>query len=279
LAQPEVLVEARLGSKQVGADAAVQLEVVLSSQEGWAAGSVELVIADLDVEVLPAEVVETPGGEREVHRFSLSGPAGSYVVEPVEVVFSKGDGSTRKRESARLFFDLGSGGPQSELEGFVVLPPAKENPWPRRLMWIGLGLLLAFVLLFIWWKRPRKQAPVCPPVAPDQEALAAWAAIWSDPGLDDHARALALSQIFRRYIERVFDLPASAFTSMEVLERLEAELSEQHLGQSQRLLGATDRIKYARRGGGQALFESLDSDFRGLIAATKPTPVEEITRD
>jgi hypothetical protein len=178
-----------------------------------------------------------------------------------------------------LFFDVGDGGLQSELEGFVALPALKENPWPKRLGWIAAGFICALLFLLWWWKRPRKPVPVLPPIAPDKEALSAWAVVWNDPGLDDHDRALALSQIFRRYVERVFHLPASAYTSMEVLDRLKATLSEQHFGQSRRLLGATDRIKYARRGGGRSLFESLDSDFRELIAATKPASVEEGEND
>jgi hypothetical protein len=279
LAQAEVAVEVNLAAKQVSESEAVLVEVVLSSKAGWTAGPVDLVVDKLDVERLPAEVVETDSGEREVHQFSLTGPSGSYVLEPVEIEFSRSDGESRKRESARLFFDVGPEGLRSELEGFAELPPLKENPWPKRFVWAGLGFLLAAALLFWWWKRPRKPVPVLPPIPPDQEALAAWAIVWNDPDLDDHGRALLLSQIFRRYVERVFQLPASAFTSMEVLDQLSSDLSEHHLGQSRRLLGATDRIKYARRGGGQALFESLDTDFRELIEATKPAPVEEAADD
>jgi len=279
LAEAEVAVEVRLENKQVGSAETVQVEVVLSSRSGWTAGPVELLVEELDVEVLSAEVMETPSGEREVHRFSLSGDGGSYVLPPVEIVFSKAGEKDRVRQSARLFFDVGDGGPQSELEGFVALPAPKENPWPRRIAWIAAGVVCVLLFLFWWWKRPRKPVPVLPPIAPDKEALSAWSVVWNDPDLDDHDRALALSQIFRRYVERVFHLPASAYTSMEVLDRLEAALSAQHFGQSRRLLGATDRIKYARRGGGRTLFESLDSDFRELIAATKPSSVEEGEND
>jgi hypothetical protein len=279
LAQADVAVEVHLGAKQVAESEAVLVEVVLSSKAGWVAGPVDLVVDKLDVERLTAEVVETDSGEREIHRFSLTGPSGNYVLEPVEIEFLRSDGESRKRESARLFFDVGPEGPRSDLEGLAELPPLKENPWRRRLLWAGLGFLLAAILLFWWWKRPRKPIPVLPPIAPDKEALAAWAMAWNDPDLDDHGRALLLSQIFRRYVERVFHLPASAFTSMEVLEQLSSDLSEHHLGQSRRLLGATDRIKYARRGGGRSLFESLNTDFRELIEATKPVPSEEVRDD
>ena len=47
------------------------------------------------------------------------------------------------------------------------------------------------------------------------------------------------------------------------------ELDENQWIQSKRLLSATDRIKYARRGGGTALFEALDQDFRELISTTR----------
>jgi hypothetical protein len=275
LEQPEVAVEVHIAEKQVGAAEEVQVEVRLSAREDWLPDAFEMAVKGLEVEALEAEVMETEAGERETHRFLLSGPDGSYVLEPMAFSFSKADGQSMTRESARLFFDIGPQGLRSELEGLVELPAAKENPWPKRLFWSGVAVLLLMVALFFWWRRPREPAPALPVISPEEEALAAWAAAWNSAHLDDHGRALALSQIYRRYLERVFLLPASAFTSFEVLDALRDSLSERHFGQSKRLLGATDRIKYARRGGGRALFESLDADFRELIEAIRPKPVQE----
>ena len=41
---------------------------------------------------------------------------------------------------------------------------------------------------------------------------------------------------------------------------------------AQRLLDATDLIKFARSGGGAALFDALDADLRAVIAAMRPAP-------
>ena len=281
LAEPDVSVEVQLEEKAVAAGDELLLELHLSTREGWSFDPFELDAAGLQAEELEALVEDIPTGERAVFRYGLSGEAGSYVLGPQAFSFTGPDGETVERESSRLFVDIGADGPVSELEGLFELPPAPENPWPKRIGLLALGAFIALLVGWWWMRRPRVVPPPPPPVPADEEALAAWNRVRERTDIDDHTRALLLSQIFRHYLERIFELPASAFTSVEVLRSVKEYLNEAHWGQSKRLLTATDRIKYARRGGGVALFDALDRDFREIVAATRSRAVreEEAARD
>ena len=269
LAQPDVAVEVGVEKKAVAAGEELTFDLRITTQEGWTYQAFELDFGQLTAEELAAEVEDLSAGEQASFRFGLSGEEGSYVIAPQTFVFSGPDGQTVERESPRVFVDIGFDGPSSELEGLFDLPPAPESPWPSRLLAGLAGLAVLGLALFWWMRRPSREEPPPAPIPADREALDAWSEAYTRQGLDDHARALVLSQIYRRYLERVFQLPASAFTSAEVLREIKEELDENQWIQSKRLLSATDRIKYARRGGGTALFEALDQDFRELISTTR----------
>ena len=269
LDQPDVAVEVQVVEKAVELGEEISLELRISTREGWSFEAFELDFGRLASEEVEAVVEEEAFGEQASFRYGLSGPEGSYVIEPQAIAFSGPQGQEIERETPRLFVDIGEGAPSSSLEGLFELPPEPERHWPRRLIAVLVGLLLLAGGILLWRRRPRKETPTDPPVPADQEALKAWSDVYGRTDLDDHARALLLSQIYRRYLERVFELPASAFTTAEVLRAVRADLDDEQWGQSRRLLHATDRIKYARRGGGIALFQALDQDFRELISGTR----------
>ena len=118
----------------------------------------------------------------------------------------------------------------------------------------------------------RGEPPELPPEPPDVAALQRWEAIRRDPTLDDMARAHALSQIFRTYVEAVLTFPATAWTTSEILERLRdmAHLPTGNVPRARRLLRATDRVKYAEARPGQDLLEELDADLRAFVGSTRP---------
>mgnify|MGYP004417141571 CR=1 FL=1 len=265
----DVSVEIHLTDKRAASGEAHSLEVAINTRKDWVYQEFLIEIDGVAVEAVDSQYIESSGGNTANYRYALNAPDGSYVLEPIAFSFAGPDGELRTRESQRLFFDFGDEGPSSPIDAMVPAPPEPVSPWPNRIRWILAGMLLLALLGVLWKKRPKKQVPVVPPVPPDLEALAAWQKVQSNPDLDDHMRALLLSQIYRRYLERRFVLPASAYTTAEVLGSLRGVLTERHIGQSKRLLTATDRIKYARRGGGLALFTSLDEDLRELIASTR----------
>ena len=110
----------------------------------------------------------------------------------------------------------------------------------------------------------------------DLIALRSWRAVLADSNLDDHARALRLSEVFRGYLEAVHPLPATALTTREIVAAIYADglVPGALLDRARRLLSATDLLKFARRGGGIEFFHQLDGGFLAYVAATRPRGVE-----
>ncbi|MBK7756378.1 MAG: hypothetical protein IPI35_08210 [Deltaproteobacteria bacterium] len=208
-------------------------------------------------------------------RFTLEGEPGSYIIPPVTAEAKGPAGEVETKSVGPFYLDLGVVGPSSALEDLALAPPPPPSPWP----WV-LGALVVTGLvaaLVVWGNRKKAEArvvPPPPPLSPEEEALLAWAALRARADLDDHALALGLSSIFRRYLERVSGFPATALTTYEVLDRLSLDhrVNAAEHDRAQRLLDATDLIKFARSGGGAALFDALDADLRAVIAAMRPAP-------
>ena len=87
--------------------------------------------------------------------------------------------------------------------------------------------------------------------------------------------------ILREYIEARAGVPATKGTTNEILTHFEAhgfdgmQFDVEARMRVQRILDATDRLKFAREGGGEMFFESLDKDFEAIINATRPAPTED----
>ena len=211
------------------------------------------------------EGLELEVRQLDAHRWELTytGPPGSYVL-PGPLLSIDGEATTTPTH----YVDLGVEGPSSQLEPLAALPPPPERPlWPWFLGLAVAGFLsgAAITGVLVWRNRDLSE-PLPPPVPPDVEALKAWA---DAQGLDDHALALELSRIFRRYVERVTGQPASAMTSFEVLEVLDERFDRE---MSKRLLTATDLIKFAREQGSAELFAELGGGLRQIVIATRPPP-------
>lgn len=248
------------------------LSVSLALPDGWT-GTLGLPAVE-GLTFTPAEGAPAPGVEGEA-RFTLEGAPGSYIIPPVTVEAKGPAGEVETKSVGPFYLDLGVVGPSSALEDLALAPPPPPSPWPWVLGALAVtGLVAALV---VWGNRKKAEArvvPPPPPLTPEEEALLAWAALRARGDLDDHALALGLSSIFRRYLERVGGFPATALTTYEVLDRLSLDhrLNVAEHDRAQRLLDATDLIKFARSGGGMALFDTLDADLRAVIAAMRPAP-------
>ncbi|MEC7947267.1 MAG: hypothetical protein VX265_06835, partial [Myxococcota bacterium] len=152
--------------------------------------------------------------------------------------------------------------------------PPPEGPPYRAIAAATAGTAaLLGILGAVWWRRRQRPGPVIPPDPPDVQARRSWAAARS-AGLDDHGLALALSRILRVYIEQTQGWPATARTTREIIHHLEAQTT---MGTADRLraaavLDATDRLKFAREGGGAAFFDRLGDDFESVLSALHSAP-------
>ncbi len=213
-------------------------------------------------------------GERSVitWRWKLSGQQGSHEIAALELALGEGDDATTLR-SAPLWVDLGVEPPRpGELADIVEPEPVIPIPWTLLMIGAGLGGLFFGGIWLAFRATSRGEPPELPPEPPDVAALQRWEAIRRDPTLDDMARAHALSQIFRTYVEAVLTFPATAWTTSEILERLRdmAHLPTGNVPRARRLLRATDRVKYAEARPGQDLLEELDADLRAFVGSTRP---------
>lgn len=268
LAPAQTEVDATLASKRVAEGEPLEVTVSVRWAEGW---TPDLAGATPLAEGLTATLVEERSVDAEratsTQVWALAGPPGSYAIAPLAVSFTGPGDQERTLRSPALFGDIGVDGPTSELAGMSLAPV--PEPWPTWPIPVAAGLLLLGGGL-LWWRRRGQAEPVAPPVPPDVAALAAWQALQADGSLDDHARAVALSGLFRAYLEAVLPIAATTATSREILESLDLSHSLQQ--RTRRLLTATDLIKFARKGGGAELFDGLGDDLVAVVDATRPVP-------
>ena len=273
----EVRVEAE--ASKVGSGEPVIIEIEALAADGWSIQAGVPMVDGLEV-----ELVETEGpsmvDDRSVQtwRYALTGPDGSYVVATTEGQATGPGEQTRAFEPSPLFVDIGVDGPVGgEMDGFADVPP--PEPPPYKWMAAAAAAVLAFLGL-LWgllrWLKGRAK-PEAPPIPAHIVAQGAWADARATVD-DDHALALQLSMILREYIEAVTPIPATAATTMEISEGLcrtgfnGRPLTDDDRVPVEKILDATDRLKFAREGGGDAFFEELDRHFETVINASRPRP-------
>ena len=273
LAPPSAEIVARVASPKVGPGEPVALEVVVSAEDGW---DVQPGVPVADGLTVTFEGASEPlrVGDRAVTtwRYSLTGPDGSYVIDPGGGSAAGPGGDAREVETPPIFVDIGvagpTGGPMADL---LEPPPPEPLPWG----WIAGGTLAAAAVAagvgYAVWRWGRVVALPPPPDPPHVVAVRAWAEVRA-AGLDDHAQALSLSRVLRVYLEAITGWPATARTTREITGFLEREraLDATNRPRAARVLDATDRLKFAREGGGEAFFSLLDEDFAAVIRATAP---------
>jgi hypothetical protein len=271
LAHPDADVRLELDARKVASGEPVMATVQVVQADG-----VELSVGEPAAEGLEAALEEErtepfDGWSLTTRRYALRGSPGSYVVSVGGASALHPDGRQEQLEVPPAFVDIGVDGPMAELEGLAMPVPPEPPTWPWVLAaGVLIGLLIATL---IWWWRRRKRATqrvLAEP--PHVSALLAWQVVLEDRALSDHARALQLSEVFRRYLEAVHPMAATALTTREICDVIYAQglVPGALLDRARRILSATDLLKFARQGGGVEFFHELDRDFQAYVAATRP---------
>lgn len=283
-AQAEVRVEAELS--KVASGEPIVVEVEAWGAEGW---SVQAGIPYADG--LEVELLETEGpsvvDERSVQvwRYTLTGPDGSYVVGVTEGQATGPGDQSRTFEPQPIFVDIGVDGPVGgEMDGFADAPPPAKPPygWMAAAAAAVLALLALIYAARRWFGRKEERLP--PPTPAHIVAQGAWAEARSTL-TDDHELALRLSMVLREYIESTSSIPATAATTLEISDGLRRStfagrlMSDDDRVHIERILDATDRLKFAREGGGDDFFAELDKHFETVINRTRPRVNAEVTDD
>lgn len=275
LSPAPVDVQLAVGSATIDSGAEVDISVTVYTSAGWSVAPGELQVSEgLDVTPGPVDGPAQVGDRQQtIHHFTATGPDGSYVIAMAPVDAAGPADQTRTLEPPPVFVDIGVNTFATDqlAELSAPPPPSSGPPW----VWIaggtlaGIGLLTGAVVLY----RRRRAAPA-PPRPAHVRAREAWAAARAE-GLDDHALAVELSRILREFLQDVTGYPATARTTREILQHAE---HDNLLGSALRLraaavLDATDRLKFAREGGGDGFFERLTLDFEAVVTAlAQPSP-------
>jgi hypothetical protein len=289
LAPPEAEVVLRVAEKKVGEGDPVEVVVEAIASEGWS----------LDVGVpggtgLTPTLVGTEGpihvGERQLSRwhYELSGDPGSYVIALGPSTGSGPADQRREFSPPPVFVDIGLAGPSGgPMAGFQGAPAQTGWHWTTWLAIGAGGLAILGLLLWLVRRMARSAAPVEPPPDPPHIiALREWEAARSAGlagELDDAGLALEQSRVLRAYLQSICAWPATARTTREILAFLEREgagarrLDVTDRMRTGRILDATDRLKFAREGGGEPFFAALDHDFRAVVDATCPLGMTEVS--
>jgi hypothetical protein len=266
---------------QVSEDEPIIVERRVWLPKGWTADEDPLTAPDLDIQRLATSDPTDDGGRTlQITRSSLRGPPGNYIVMPGEIRFSSEEGDELSVRPPSIFVDLGVESPvQTVLTEFETPPPnVTDSPEEPQSSWLWPLLAGTLVLLSVvlWvWRRHRRPAP---PLSPMDAALRDWREA-RRAELDDQALAYQLSWIFRGYLEALDEWPARSRTSHEVLswlqEERESPLDGDTLSASERILHATDRLKFGGEGGGTLFFDRLEQDLHHVIHQT----TEDATQD
>ncbi len=212
--------------------------------------------------------VEQAGASTVItQRWTFAGEKGNYRIDGPAAMW----GEEGQAIAPSLFVDMGVGAPR---EGTLadITDPTQVDPFPIVAVAVGSGVALLFVAGVWFAMRARPSEVPKAVIPPDVVALRAWARVQRDATLDEHARALAISGIFRTYAEAALAFPATALTSSEILRYLEGlqHLSEANLPRAKALLRATDRVKFADEAATKDLFERLGADLKEFVQTTRP---------
>ena len=275
LSLPPADLSVRVEDKAVDSGEPVVVVVELQLAAGWTVEPPRLGAQGLTLtEVERAGPTALDGRSRTTLTLHATGPDGSYILAaPGPVTASGPNGESRELNLPPVFVDIGVKGPTGgALADFESAPPPAPPPWPWIAAGVGaLGLLTAGA--FWWRRRARAPLPLPPPDPAPLVARQAWASARA-ASLDDHSQALRLSLVLRSYLDQALGWPATTATSRELLAHIAATeaLPEAEQAAASRILDATDRVKFAREGGGEAFFAALDEDFEAILRATEPRP-------
>lgn len=197
------------------------------------------------------------------------GPAGAYALDPVRLSVTSPMGEVSEVVGPPLYLDIG--------EPLVSVDLGQPLPQPKRFRiteaipwWVPLIAVLGALAGGWWVRRPKPTPPPPPPTPPHVQAENDWAQVQADGSLSDHAKALALSGITRRYIAAMGVPQAESLTTAELDAALQDSARfQQWRATIQQLLGAADQVKFAGGQAGPQTFARWTEQLSALLRGTR----------
>jgi len=212
--------------------------------------------------------------------------SGSYIIPPFSVTYTGARGVKQELKTAQLFIEVrsalkdNSAGAAAELRD---IKPPQEVPWrPGKLLIYGAVtgvLLIAGAGLFYFLRKKKSRLPE-PPLPAHVRAFEELEQLTREQLIERgivREYYFRLSEIFRRYIERRFHIPAVERTTEEIMPdmvRLQ-ECGPAVKAETQDILRYADLVKFARF---QPDRKTSAQDYQKVvrvIEATKQAPPAE----
>ncbi|MDG5814792.1 hypothetical protein QA601_06875 [Chitinispirillales bacterium ANBcel5] len=165
----------------------------------------------------------------------------------------------------------------SELDVRELKAQQRTGRFP--LWWIGLPatLLLIFALIFLTVRLKKSKTEITatpPPPPPYDEALSALKALEGKNLIElgyikEHV--FELSEIFKRYIGRTYNINASEFTTEEMIAWLEiSDIDKENKQCARWFFDTTDPVKFARFIPDSSTLNKFSSEVYKFLESTKP---------
>jgi hypothetical protein len=146
-------------------------------------------------------------------------------------------------------------------------------------IWMVLGLCIAGVVLYTlrgYFKKKEKAKKAPPPKPPYEEALEALARLDEKQYLIKgmvREYVFELSDIFKRYLERRFEVNAAEFTTEEMLDWIKrSKLESRDKKIADWFFAATDPVKFAKMLPDTDTIDRFGTDVRLFLEQTRPRP-------
>lgn len=264
ISQEEPSFVARVQTPRVNEGAPIHLTMTLSYPPQVEPVMVEPPTATgMVVSLLEGPLVEQLGvQDRQRWDYSLSAPAGSYVIYPGTAHL----GDAPPITATPIFVDIAVQGPTSELSEVVIPPKPPETiewRWPLIVGTLGIGV---FGLLFWVYRRREK-----PHLDPTKVAAEAWQTVKLNPSSEHHL-AVELSLIVRRCLSDILNEPVLMTLSPSELQDWLSNSKDGLAGSGEiaKLLLALDGFKFGNQGGGSDWWQIQESIFQSILTTHSP---------
>ena len=206
--------------------------------------------------------------------------AGSYIIEPIEAAYTTADGAGDTLQTPKIFLEIVTLlSEEAELNDIRDIKPPVEIFHPYRLaLMIAAIALIAILAVLVGrrvverWRRrvtERKLAGL----PPHEEALKALERLLAKKLVEEGKSkqfCFEISEIFRRYMQGRFDIPAIDLTTEEILPLVceDGILTESHKPLVSAFLTNTDLVKFAKYLPSQEEIDKITQDTRSFINET-----------